>query len=258
MNGRVSLGIIRQVNEDDMHLRFNQALEVAKILDLNQAESMIKSCLKDRDSCIQASVQELQKLFSAKELDSERILEAIDELDLFAFTPFKIGKRTTNCLLESLRLGLDDVATSIFSESLDNLRAALIPNDDACYELNPDSQADLSFFEHSRDLNKKAYFLVIDLVDLRAFEVLFARRKVKAEFIEFVLSDSKFKSLFQASPESQQESLVRVIGYDHESLLSKKPYGKVYRKLRKLANDQQPIAITEIDVFTVVDPLQNE
>jgi len=210
---------------------------------------MLKSNLKDRDHIIQAQVKELSNLLSGK--DTERILEAIDELDLFAFTPFTIGHRPTNFLLESLRLGLEDVATSVFSEGLDNLRAALIPGD--CYEMAGDSPiADLSFLEH--ELSKKAYFLVIDIVDLRAFQALFERSKPAC--MEFIMGDAKFKSLFEASPQSQQESFVRAMSSQHGSILAKKPYGKVFRKLRNVVSE--PILLTDIEVHTVVDPLLNE
>ena len=113
-----------------------------------------------------------------KILKSERVLDLLDELDLFAYTKFtdKVGKET-NALKESLRQGLEGVVNYTFNEGYDNIRAILKQSN--CYEIeDTPSTFDLSFFEElstNQPLFKKVYFYTIDFLDLPSVQTLFLK-----------------------------------------------------------------------------------
>jgi hypothetical protein len=146
--------------------------------------------------------------------EEEALLDKLDELDLFAFTPYEQEDGTsTNILIEALKVGLTGVLDYAFNDGFINIRAVLKRNN--VFEIeNEVALFNVGFFsEHFNNLNylKKLYYYFIDFMQLSNFLELFdyaldpeIPETIKQSIFDFVLTDARFKSLFLLSMEFQK------------------------------------------------------
>jgi hypothetical protein len=149
--------------------------------------------------------------------DDKELIELMQDLDLFLFREITVknrliegGKaRKTNVLAEALHRGFDKAVDFIFSEGFSNVRSALKLNNPLEIE-NQVAVFNISFFKThlSQGLNflKKIYTNLIDIMQLSNFLDLFSfalenPSKEASQIFEFILTDSKFLSLFTLSLE---------------------------------------------------------